>query len=227
MAGKRIGIPIRPGMPIDFQKYVAIRGISQHLQEEGLAISDVTIVPVACRERTVEQSESLNIAKREFEGCTEEFKAVLEGICEAAFANSVKALRLEESGDFRNVVEPNKQIAINSRNNNSPLLITASHRVIDEHPEIVAAYMDLSIQKSVFLQDNPEAYYNVVSSGVYEATPKELKTVYNEDAHKLRCPALGVKELTAVEDQVRFLYDSGAIENIVDVSKWINVVFLT
>lgn len=226
LRGKRIAIPVRESIPVDFQRYTALCALAFYLEQAGLRPEDVELVYVPCAAYHIARSADLNVMKRDFDLMTEEFQAVQEGRADAALANSVKAVRLMRSGLFRNLLPEALQFSERGLNNNNPILITCTRAFAYAHPEIVVTYLRELLDGADAAAAEPERFIETVCTGIYEATPEEMKAAYLPDVTDIRRPSLDDRALAAMEARIRFLRDVGAIQREPSLTRWADNSFL-
>lgn len=226
LKGKRIALPIRPEAPIDFRWLTAKRGFELLLAAAGLTWNDVEICEIDCGAPPVEKLHGMDYYKKDSDFLTGDFQAVLDNKADAAFANSIKAVRHNEAGLLRNILPLERHKNITNINNNCALVITCTKPFAYEHPEIVVAYLKEVIKAARWSAENKEAFLEATASGVYDATPREFGLAFSDDIHLMRVPELTDKSFELLESQMQFMFENGKISRTFDLRQWADDTFL-
>ena len=225
LRGKRLAIPVREKAVVDFRKLTMLHGFQDVLRHYGLGLEDVELVPVSAQNITSAATvgKKMDVLKKDDDFLTEDFQAVLDGRADAAFANSIKAVRHDKVGLLREIMTEEDQRVIPNINNNAVLPLTCTKPFADEHPEIVVAYLKTVILAARWAAAHQEEFIETVCGGVYGATPKEMGRAFDLPylfAH--REPILDESAFSMLEEEKTFLLENGVIrpEDDYDLRDW-------
>ncbi|MBR2595150.1 MAG: ABC transporter substrate-binding protein [Solobacterium sp.] len=230
LKGRRLAIPVRPGAVVDFRQMTMLHGFRDVLRWHGISLSEVELVPVTAENITTTlKAGSMDTLHNTDDFLTEDFQAVLSGKADAAFANSIKAVRHEKAGLLRQIMSEQDQHDIPNINNNAVLPLTCTRPFCDEHPDIVVAYLREVIRAAKEAQQHREDFIHTVCSGVYGATPEEMKEAFDLDyLFANRIPVLNDLAFSMLEEEKQFLIENGVIrpEDDFDLHDWAVSQFL-
>ena len=230
LRGRRLAIPVRPDAVVDFRKMTMLHGFRDVLRWYGISLDEVELVPVSA-ENIVSSLKpgTMDSLRNNDDFLTEDFQTVIEGKADAAFANSIKAVRHDRAKILRNVMSEQDQTDIPNINNNAVLPLTCTKPFCDEHPEVVVAYLKEVIRAAKEAQQNQEDFINMVCSGVYGATPDEMRDAFDLPyLFANRIPVLNDKVFEMLEEEKQFLIENGVIrpEDDYDLHAWAAPQFL-
>jgi ABC-type nitrate/sulfonate/bicarbonate transport system substrate-binding protein len=143
LAGRRIGLPRRPGLMFDFWRFAAEKGFRSALRCHEMSWAAVTAVDVIedPDHGAVSAAGEPAPLRCEYRG---QLQALLEGRIDALFGKGPALARLEREsrGRMRLLFDVASSPAISDRvNNSTPRLVTAGSRLVDEHREAVVTYL--------------------------------------------------------------------------------------
>ncbi|MCR5373053.1 MAG: ABC transporter substrate-binding protein [Solobacterium sp.] len=230
LRGKRLAIPVRPDAVVDFRRITMLHGFYDVLKYYGISMDEVELVPVSAENivSSLKQG-TMDTLRSNDDFMTEDFLAVVEGKADAAFANSIKAVRHNHAGILREIMTEQDQRDIPNINNNAVLPLTCTKPFCDEHPEIVVAYLREVIRSARLAQQNQEDFINTVCSGVYGATPDEMREAFDLPyLFANRIPVLNDKAFEMLQIEKDFLIANGVIrpEDDYDLHEWAAPEFL-
>lgn len=231
LRGKRLAIPIREEAVVDFRKMTMLHGFRDVLRHYGLSLEDVELVPVSARNiiSAAAVGKKMDVLRKDDDFLTEDFQAVLDGRADAAFANSIKAVRHDRAGILREIMTEEDQKAIPNVNNNAVLPLTCTRPFADEHPEIVVTYLKEVIRAARWAAAHQDEFVELVCGGVYDSTPEEMRRAFDLPylfAH--REPVLDETAFAMLEEEKAFLIENGVIrlEDDYDLKDWAAPQFL-
>ncbi len=231
LKGRKLALPVRKEAVIDFRYFTALCGFEEALAYYNLSLKDTEPVFVSAANIRMEQ---VHGAKKSGAGfptedfLTEDFLAVEDGRADAAFANSVKAVRHDQAGLFRNLLSGEEQAAIPNKNNNAVLVITCTKPFAYAHPEIVRAYLRELVQAGIEIGQHRQEFLETTAAGVYGATAEEFAKSFDAEQLFQRIPELTDKSLALLEERKEFLIRHKAIapQDDYDLAKWADVSFI-
>lgn len=226
LRGKTIAVPRRVDAPIDFRYLTALHGIDTILNFFGMHLSDINLINVPCENIVSKQVTGFDIYKKDDDYITGEFEAVLSGTADAAFSRCVKAARLNEDDSFRNLVSPEVSFRIPNINNDTVHAITCTKPFAYEHPEVVIAYLKVLIATGRYISANQDDFVNSSASGIYSATPEEMKAAFDKNYLYNRIPSFSDEALSQLQLQKEFLYNHGILQNDFSIASWMDQSFL-
>lgn len=221
LKGRKLSVPVRNKIPVDFQKYTALCGVENILAKHEMTLDDIDKIEIECAAFAIKQSDSMNVMKREFDDVTGEFQALLDGKADFAYANSVKVIRLMDDPRFRNIVPETEQYETGEDlNNNNPILITCTKKFAIEHRDVVETYLALLMDAAEKIKNDQDNFIRIAGEGAYESTYDEMKKAYAEDLCFIRKPSLEAEDIKAVKRRAESLHKMGCIQQVPDIEKW-------
>jgi len=228
LAKAKLAVAVRPDAVIDFRYVTAMRGYDCILSHLGFAPEKMEYVPIDCRDIRSKRAQGLNTHGKDSDDITEDVQAVLDGRADVFFEHSIKAVRMERNGLFRNLLTPEMHREIPNINNNAVLAITCTKPFAYEHPEIVVAYLGEIIRAARIAAKNHEDFLVSSASGVYGATAEEMAASFENETLFSRVPEISTRGLEMMNSQKEFIIKCGVIDraNDFDIEKWVDGSFL-
>ena len=230
LRGKRLAIPVRSDAVVDFRRITMLHGFYDVLKYYGIMLDEVELVPVSAENITSSLKQgTMDTLRSNDDFMTEDFQAVLNGTADAAFANSIKAVRHDRARILREIMSEQDQKDIPNINNNAVLPLTCTKPFCDEHPDIVIAYLKEVIRAARAAQQDQDDFINTVCSGVYGATAEEMRAAFDLPyLFANRVPVLNDKVFEMLQEEKAFLIANGVIrpEDDYDLREWAAPEFL-
>ncbi|MCB6346702.1 ABC transporter substrate-binding protein [Enterocloster lavalensis] len=228
LRGKRLAIPIRPEAVVDFRYLTMLHGFEGVLAHVGISLEEVELTRIRCHNIIPQAVTGLDTLKRDSDFMTEDFQAVLEGRADAAFANSIKAVRHNRAGIFRNILSVVENKEIPNINNNSVLAITCTKLFAYAHPELVVAYLRELIKGGRWIKEHRNEFLECTASGVYGASAEEMGAAFENETLFQRVPELTEQGFAMLDRQKEFMLRWNMIprEKDFEVSAWADGSFL-
>jgi len=229
LAGRRLLVPRRPEVAIDFWRASTLRVYDAALRSAGLTFDDVELV-----ERTGETHRIFDASTATDEGRARWAladrhgftRAILEPLvrgevdavtAQGTLAEELRAL-LDARVVYEQVDEPDRAVRAN---NGTPDVLTVSGRLADEHPERVALVVGRLLEAAAWGREHPDEALRLFSERLQ--TPRALLEL------GYRTPIPAALELSLPDDtadvlraQQAFLLEHGFIDAPFDVEDWID-----
>ena len=228
LKGRKLGVPRRLNDSIDFWRATVLRGYESALSIAGLTIQDVELVEIPVARAWLDDSPSHGTQSGSLWGAAstrsfqrEEAVALLTGKVDAIFSAHAHAADVRAFLGARVVVDlgkhPDRRLRIN---NGTPLALTASGALIQEHPDLVARWLANVIQAAVWTRTHRDETLRIVAaeSGVAEEIALEA---FGDGLPDQLSPDLSDDKVAALDSQKEFLLRHGFISKDFDIEKFI------
>ncbi|AJE46154.1 ABC transporter substrate-binding protein [Celeribacter indicus] len=224
---RRIALPHRPNYPIDFWRATVLKGIADALAAAGLGLRDVTLVPLENLQSPFPDSAHSGAeappgtAVMTLSSQRPEAFALVRGEVDAIFAPGHYGVALKHFLGARVVADLTALLPRTARVNNPSLLaFTAEGRLVEDHPDLVAALLAEVLDGADFARDNKDFVRRTVAaeSGNAEELVEEI---FGRDFNLDLTPRLDAEILSAFEAQTDFLYENGFIPRRVPLEEWL------
>lgn len=226
LKGKRIGLPVRPQLEIDFMHVNAHKAFWGALQEHGMSEDDVVMTDFEIDEDVLAtvnadygQGEN-RVVPPLYAG---EIEALLADKVDVVFAKNAEALYTEHVyGDRINLLYD----LINSdkteyKCNANPRPITVTASTIKENPEGVIRYLQVLIRASAFAADDRQAAAQVMAPELGVETD-DIFSAYEPDFNAKLWPTLDGQILDLANAFMGFMRDKGYLSDQVTLDGWID-----
>ena len=226
LKGKRIGLPVRPQLEIDFMHVNAHKAFWGALQEHGMTEDDVVMTDFEIDEdvlATVNADYGQGDERTVPPLYSGEIEALLAGKVDVVFAKNAEALYTEHVyGDRINMVYD----LINSSStefkcNANPRPITVSSSTIAENREGVIRYLQVLIRASAFAADDKQGAAAVMAPELGVQTDDILKA-YEADFNSNLWPTLDDRILGLANAFMGFMVDKGYLSDQVTLDGWLD-----
>jgi 2'-hydroxybiphenyl-2-sulfinate desulfinase len=221
LVNQRLGIPVRSRALIDFHKATALQGFRAALLLRGFSLKAVNLVEIVTEGDF--HSTPINDTKNDN---PLEFEALEKGEVDALYVKLSAIQKVLDTGKFRllfDLASDKKQIA--PINNEYPEAFTVSRRLVEEHPEVVTAYVKQVVKASIWAKTNYAEALKWLAQQTH-ATPSQAAASFERDFNEHMTLSLSEKNLKILEGQKRFLLDNGFIEHDFDLADWADSRFL-
>jgi ABC-type nitrate/sulfonate/bicarbonate transport system substrate-binding protein len=228
LKGRKLGVPRRLNDSIDFWRATVLRGYESVLSVAGLTEEDMEFVEIPVVRAWLDDSPSHRTQSGSLWGAAstrsfqrEEAVALLTGKVDAIFSSHAHAADIKAFLGARVVVDlgkhPDRRLRIN---NASPLALTASGTLIEEHPDLVARWLANVLQAAEWTRTHRDETFRIVAaeSGVAEEIALEA---FGENLPDQLSPDLSDDKVAALDAQKEFLLRHRFISKDFDIEKFI------
>jgi len=228
LKGRKLSIPRRVNDSIDFWRAAVLRGFESALGTAGLTTNDVELIEVPIGRAFIDDSPDSTensgslwsaVTMRGFQ--REEAVALLTGKVDAIFSHGAHAADIRAFTSARTVIDLGKLDDRNLRiNNAAPLALTASGKLIEERPELVARWLATVIEAGIWAKTHGDDAFRIVAAE--SGTPEEIaREAYGKRLPDQLVPDLSDDKVAALVSQKNFLLKHGFIKNDFEIEKFI------
>ncbi|MGD0117061.1 MAG: ABC transporter substrate-binding protein [Candidatus Binatus sp.] len=228
LKGRKLSLPRRKHDSIDFWRATVLHGFISALSTAGLTERDVELVEVPIERAFIDDSPSGTTrdgslwsaaSTRGFQ--REEAIALLTGKVDAIFSHGAHAADIKAFLGARVVIDlgknPDRKLRIN---NATPLALTASGKLIERNPELVARWLANVIEAAEWAKSHHDETFRIIAAET--GTPEEItREAYGDSLPDSLVPDLSVDKVEAIGVQKKLLLDHGFIKKDFDVEKFI------
>lgn len=230
LKGKKIGLPVRPQLEIDFMHVNAHKAFWGALKEHGMSEEDVQLTDFEIDEDVLAtvnadygQGEK-RVVPPLYAG---EIEALLRGEVDVVFAKNAEALYTERcyEGRIQMLYDLMTSERDEYKSNANPRPITVSGNTITENPEGVIRYLQVLVRASAFAADNRQQAAEVMATELGVETDDIFKA-YQADFNEHLWPTFDEHVLGLARSFMGFMVDKGYLSDKVTLDGWINPEFL-
>ena len=223
LAGRRIAVPHRPEILIDFMRINTIKAIDGALHEHGLTRGDVQLIDLDISGNLHEVINPSNAGDGfETSMFQPELDALSTGAVDVIFAKNGQTGYLERNHaqqlrriyNLRDARDPNNAV------NGNPRLITVSRGLTEQDPEAVIRYLTVLLQAAAWAGRHRDETVAIIA-GEAGVSPRDVEVSYPRNVHETLWPTLDPQRCDYLRHQVEFLVDEQFIEPF-DVEGWMN-----
>ena len=234
LAGKRCSLPLHPKLLTDFMRANTERGFLSALAEHDMAPETVnfvdTIIDNDFKDAANPDSGADKIkGGKQFEATMfdHELRALMDSEVDVIFTKNVQPARLMRlyGGRLRVIYDLLDANTPDHIINGNPRIITISHNVVDEDPELVIRYLQVLV-RSAHYGSTHQAETARIWAGEIGVEVKDIYNSYRESFHTTVWPSLSDAILRRLRVQIDFLRDKGYLEKDVDIEQWMAGDFL-
>ncbi len=226
LKGRRLAVPLRPGLPVDFWRATVLRGFAGVLGLAGLTLADVTLVPLDA-DSAVFRAPPPGIGEIEPPGAAEqtltsmqaEARALVRGEVDAIFAPAHYGAALRRVTGAR-VLEDLSRLPRGERLNNPTLLaLTVEGSALEADREGLAHVLAAVLEAGRWAGANRREAARIVAaeSGNAESLVEEIFGPRFADDLDI---SLDADRLGALQRQNRFLLEHGFVARLVPAEEW-------
>lgn len=225
LRGRRLALPVRPRLPVDFWRATVLRGYANALAGAGLTLDDVTLVEIAVdRDPAPARSSTLGggVAHQTLTSQTEEARALLRGEVDAIFSPGHYGVALRHMTGARVLTDlAERADPLEKLNNFTLLAFTVEGGFLDRQPEAVTALLRASLAAAARAKADPAAAAAIVAAE--SGNPVDLvEEIFGADFADDLAPRLDDDLIEALERQGHFLSRHGVLPRDVPVEEWID-----
>ncbi|GII84124.1 monooxygenase [Sphaerisporangium siamense] len=213
LRGRRLGLPLRPDVPVDVERATALRGLRNALWAGGLTLNDVHLIDVPVTPGAA----------------APELDALARGEVDAVYVGNAAVLHAAETRGLPVAIDlgvhPDKRVRVNDA---TLRLITVDQLLLDIRPDVVARFLRVLLDAADWAAAYPRQAVLLAGENDDGApgrrTPPQRTPGSGWDAPPpgladLRVD-LSAERLGLLAEQERFLRSHGFLESAVDVHGW-------
>ncbi|WP_214415195.1 ABC transporter substrate-binding protein [Sphaerisporangium fuscum] len=197
LRGRRLGLPLDPGAPVDIARATALRGFQGALWAGGLTLNDARLVDVPG------------------EAPTALLEALARGEIDAVYVKGEPALRAAERHGLRVAIDldghPDRRVRLND---GTLRAITVDQLLLDVRPDVVARFLRVLLDAAEWAGAHPDQALELWRESGGPPVPDGPR----------RLPDLSIdlsaERLRLLAEQERFLRAHGFLDAAVDVYAW-------
>ena len=219
LAGKRLGVPLRRGSVIDFQRGAAQHGYASALKLAGLTAKDAVLVDLEAED--YDKEDGPRAAFRESRQV--ELEALRSGAVDAIFLRFAGGVRAARAPGLRELVNlgrhPDRLVRVN---NGTPRPVTVDRAFLDRHPEVVARYLAVLLRTATWAASHHDEVVKLLVPEGGASVADDVIASHGPDVHRSFTPSLGAEYVAGLGEQIRFLDEWGYLKHRIDVAQWID-----
>lgn len=230
LKGKRIGLPVRPKLEIDFMHVNAHKAFWGALQEHGMTEADVELTDFEVGDDvlgTVNADYGQGDARTVPPLYAGEIEALLANKVDVVFAKNAEAVYSERfyAGRIKPIYDLLDSENAELKCNANPRPITVSANTLKENPEGVIRYLQVLIRASAFAQNDRQGAAAVMAPELGVETDDVLNA-YEADFNTKLWPTLDDRIIGLANSFMGFMVDKGYLSDQVTLDGWVNPEFL-
>jgi len=226
LKGKRIGLPVRPQLEIDFMHVNAHKAFWGALQEHGMTEADVELTDFEIDEDVLA---SVNADYGQGDERTVpplysgEIEALLADKVDVVFAKNAEALYTEHvyAGRINMIYDLINSSKTEFKCNANPRPITVSSSTIAENREGVIRYLQVLIRASAFAADDKQGAAEVMAPELGVETD-DIFRAYESDFNTNLWPTFDDRILGLARSFMGFMVDKGYLSDQVTLEGWMS-----
>ena len=219
LAGKRLGVPLRRGSVIDFQRGAAQHGYASALKLAGLTAQDAVLVDLEAED--YDREDGPRPAFRESRHV--ELEALTNGTVDAIFLRFAAGVRAAREPGLRELINlgrhPDRLVRVN---NGTPRPVTVDRAFLDRHPEVVARYLAVLLRTATWAEQHHDEVVKLLIPEGGASSAADVLASHGAEVHKSFTPSLSQDYVAGLGEQIRFLDEWGYLKHNIEVAKWID-----
>ncbi len=233
LKGKRLALPVRSALPIDFWQATTLKAWTSLLHLAGLSLNEVELVripvlvaghstthPVAAGQSGLSLTQG--VADWTLGAQRQEAHALLNGEVDAIFSPAHYGATLRRFLGARILFDlttaPNRDEWLN---NATLLALTADGQFVDQHPEAIDDLLVTLLKSSQWASAHPSETARIVAAET--GNPEELvEEIFGKSFANALTLTLSEDALDALDRQNRFLFENGFVQRIVPHEEWVD-----
>lgn len=216
LRGKRLGLSHAPG-EIDVWRAMALRAYDTALKQEGLTFADVTLVDIAAP-----PIQWQNPGRARGAGSEVTESALLGGEVDVIFARGGNAFLFQQKHDLDILLDINRlNDPLLRVNNGNPRLVVVHRHFIDDHPQLVKAFLQVLNAAALWARGHEDAVARVIAAET-ATTIDSVRLGYTPGGAVNFDISLDSDRVAALQNQANFLFAHKLIDAPVDVADWID-----
>jgi ABC-type nitrate/sulfonate/bicarbonate transport system substrate-binding protein len=226
LKGKRIGLPVRPKLEIDFMHVNAHKAFWGALQEHGMTEDDVQMTDIEIGDDvlgTVNADYGQGDERTVPPLYAGEIEALLAGEVDVVFAKNAEALYTEHVYDGRikmiyDLIDSEKT---EFKCNANPRPITVSTSTLSENPEAVIRYLQVLIRASAYAAKDRQGAAETMAPELGVQTD-DILNAYEADFNNNLWPTLDESIIGLANAFMKFMVDKGYLSDKVTLDGWVD-----
>ncbi|MDV6330768.1 ABC transporter substrate-binding protein [Asticcacaulis sp. 201] len=216
LQGKRLGLSKAAG-EIDVWRAMALRAFDTALAREGLTLDDVTLTDVVAPPLNWQNQSRIGGT-----GSQVTERALLAGEVDIIYAKGSNAILFQQAHgldvvlDINSIDDPTLRV-----NNGTPRPITVHRHLLDDHPDLVKAHLQVLNAATDWAVRHAPAVADVIAVET-STTPESVRRGYGPRLSNSFDVNLNAARVDALQSQADFLYRHNLIDARVDVHDWID-----
>lgn len=230
LRGQRVGIPVRPGLQIDFMRVNAHKAFSHALEAHGMTADDVRLTlldihddPLGIANQDLGKGDARTIPSI----YAPEVEALLAGQADVVFAKNAETKYLERcyAGRIRKVYDLLPTGRAEWLLNANPRIISVSGNTARDNPDAIVRYLQVLIRAADWAARHPTLVPDVMA-GELGVAPQDIVSSYETGFEQRLWPSLstGIQDLLRL--QMQFMVANGYLSAQVSLDGWVNDSFL-
>jgi ABC-type nitrate/sulfonate/bicarbonate transport system substrate-binding protein len=226
LAGRRLAVPRRHGVAVDYVRSVTLRTYAEALRSGGLTFDDVTLVDVdgGAWGRTDDgkadrpHTEGIGGAWSTAATHRSEAIALVRGEVDVIAGEHAQAVSIQAALSLRTVFDTALSTAREARaSGDQPLVLTAAGALLDDHPDLVARFVAQTLDAADWAAEHDGEARRRIAGDV--GLPEELlDAAYSPDVTSQLGLDLDPRTLDALQVQHDHLLAHGFLARGVDVA---------
>lgn len=230
LAGKRIGIPVRKHLEIDFMQVNAHKGITHALQAHNMTADDVELTrfevhddPLGMANRDLGKGDARTLPSI----YAQEVEGLLADKAEVVFAKNAETKYLERcyQGRIRKIYDLIDCGVEEWKLNANPRIISVSGNMVRENPEGLIRYLQVLIQAATWSADHPAEVPDLMAAELGVAAA-DIVTSHEPGFEQQLWPTLSDKTQQLLKSQMKFMVDNGYLSPDMGLEGWVDDSFL-
>lgn len=216
LKGRRLGLSKAPG-EIDVWRAMALRGFDSALKLAGLTLGDAILTDVPAPPIAWHDQSRVNGT-----GSLVTEQALLRGDVDVIYAKGAHAILLQRMHGLDVVLDLNSLDDPALRvNNGTPRPITVHRHLLDDHPHLVTAHLQVLNAAAAWARHHPDEVVEIIAEET-GTTPASVARGYGPRLTGSFDVNLNAARVEAFQSQADFLHRHALIPNPVDVGAWID-----
>lgn len=225
LRGKRLALPRRVNDQIDFWRATTLQAYDNALRLAGLGLGDVELVDLPVQGSYVDEdvaiTEDLTPAPRLIKYHTREMSALIRREVDAMFAYSVWGAAVRSQLGATELVDLAQHAPDVQINNGFPETLTASGRLVREHPELVERYLAQLVRAADWAVHHPDEVRRAmaIETGCAEYW---LDQGVGRNVGERLAMSFDERLVSALERRKTFMLEHGFIRRDFSIRDWID-----
>lgn len=229
LKGKRISVPVRASDSIDFWKATAMRGTELALRAGQLNVGDVELTVISTNRAFMDDATTASSATVSLWGADcmlghqrEEAFALIRGDVDAIYSQGAIAAVVQGFTGAIAVTDNSRYSSLADRvNNDAPLALTVSGRLLDERPDLVIRALASILQAAEWASRNERAAKRIIATDTGLAE-ELVDTAFSSDVHQQLKVELRPEWIAGLRVQHDHLKRHSFLKEAVDFDKFID-----
>lgn len=224
LAGRRLGVSKSlDTRRVDWWRANSLRSLQLALELGGVARDAVQFVDVVHGPQGARPAFRSKEERTLGLSFTPELGALARGEVDAIYSTQGRPEIYERTGEFKVIQDLSRAPDWTVRIATTPYTLVASRTLVEEHPQVVVAWLRANIRAARWAREAPLEAARIFHQATYDATVEDvLRVIDGVDF----TPSLSAQNLAAVRIGKDWLLDNGFISNDFDVHEWADGRFL-